>query len=132
LSVFRGNATTRSSSSRNIGAAAEDVVCTYLIAQGCEILGRNLRVGYLEIDIVARLGVLALVVEVRHRGAGAWTSGFGSIDGLKRRRVRTAGERFWDRKLKFDARLERMRFDTASVTFDPQGTPCVEYVAGAF
>jgi putative endonuclease len=115
-----------------VGAAAEEVVCGYLVSQGCEILGRNVRVGHLEMDIVARLGVIALVVEVRHRGAGAWTSGFGSINGVKRHRIRTAGERLWDRKLKYDQRLERVRFDSASVTFDDTGKPAVEYVAGAF
>jgi Holliday junction resolvase-like predicted endonuclease len=90
------------------------------------------RVGHLEIDLVARLGVLALIVEVRFRGSSAWTSAFGSVDGVKRRRIRTAGERLWDRKLKYDLRLERMRFDTASVTLDETGESRVEYVAGAF
>lgn len=88
--------------------------------------------GYLELDIVARHGETALVVEVRTRGAGAWTSAFGSLDGKKRRRVRLAGERLWDRKLKHDARLERLRFDTASVTFTPQGVPEIEYIVAAF
>jgi putative endonuclease len=132
LSFFRGNVSLRSSLPRSVGAAAEEVVCGYLIAQGCEILDRNVHVGHLELDIVARLGVVALVVEVRHRGIGAWTSGLGSIGGSKRYRVRTAGERLWDRKLKYDPRLERMRFDSASVTYDDVGKPSIEYIAAAF
>jgi putative endonuclease len=115
-----------------VGAAAEDVVCDFLKRQGCEILGRNVRVGHLEIDVVARLGELALVVEVRTRGEGAWTSAFGSVTATKRRHVRCAGERLWDRRLKHDERIERLRFDTASVSFDSQGRPTVEYVPGAF
>jgi putative endonuclease len=115
-----------------VGAAAEEVVCGFLVDQGCEILGRNVRIGHLELDIVARLGNLVLVVEVRCRGAGAWTSAFGSINAKKRQRVRSAGERLWDRKLKRDTRLERMRFDTASVAYTAEGAATVEYAAGAF
>jgi putative endonuclease len=89
-------------------------------------------VGYLELDVVARLDETILVVEVRSRGSGAWISAFGSIDAKKRARVRAAGERLWDRQLKHDPRIEHLRFDTASVTFDDQGAPHIEYVPAAF
>lgn len=115
-----------------IGGAAERAVVSFLSERGCEILGVNVRVGHLELDIVARLDETALVVEVRSRGIGAWTSAFGSVDAKKRARVRRAGERLWDRKLKHDTRLERLRFDTASVTFDQRGVAQIEYVVAAF
>lgn len=115
-----------------LGGAAERAAVAFLLEQGCEILGVNVRVGHLELDVVARLGPVALVVEVRTRGRGSWTSAFGSIDSKKRARIRTAGERLWDRRLKHDGRLERLRFDTASVTFDAQGRAHVEYAAAAF
>ncbi len=115
-----------------IGGAAERAVVAFLSAEGCEILGVNLRVGHLELDVVARFERTVVVVEVRSRGPTAWTSAFGSIDAKKRSRVRTAGERLWDRKLKHDPRVEHLRFDTASVTFDEQGKAHVEYVAAAF
>lgn len=115
-----------------IGGAAERAVVSFLSERGCEILGVNVRVGYLELDIVARLDETALVVEVRSRGIGAWTSAFGSMDAKKRARVRRAGERLWDRTLKHDPRIERLRFDTASVTFDQRGVAQVEYVVAAF
>lgn len=82
--------------------------------------------------MVARLGETALVVEVRSRGGGAWTSAFGSVDAKKRARVRRAGERLWDRSLKHDPRIQRLRFDTASVSFDSEGVARIEYVAAAF
>lgn len=115
-----------------IGGAAERAVVSFLSERGCEILGVNVRVGHLELDVVARLGETALVVEVRSRGPSAWTSAFGSVDAKKRARVRYAGERLWDRKLKHDPRLERLRFDTASVTFDEHGIAQVEYVVASF
>jgi Holliday junction resolvase-like predicted endonuclease len=71
------------------------------------------------------------VVEVRTRGASAWTSGLGSIGVVKRRRIRHAGERLWQRRYRRDSSVERLRFDAASVNLDVE-PPVVEYVIAAF
>jgi Holliday junction resolvase-like predicted endonuclease len=71
------------------------------------------------------------VVEVRTRGASAWTSGLGSIGYEKRRRIRRAGERLWQRRYRKDASVERLRFDAASVRLDVE-PPEIEYVIAAF
>ncbi len=91
----------------------------------------NLRLQYLELDVVARRGELVVVVEVRSRGRGAWTSGFGSIDGRKRYRIRLAGQRLWQRRYRDDESVKHLRFDAASVSFDADG-PSIEYVPAAF
>jgi putative endonuclease len=83
------------------------------------------------LDVVARLRDLIVVVEVRSRGRGAWTSGFGSIGGQKRYRIRLAGQRLWERRYRSDLSVKRLRFDAASVTFGPQGVD-IEYVEAAF
>src|SRR5688500_444160 len=114
-----------------IGAAAEQVVVRFLEANGLQIVATNLRVGYLELDIVARDGVVVVVVEVRTRAPGSWTRAFGSIDGLKRRRIRHAAERLWNRRYKHDPSVERLRFDVASVTWNGSDA-VVEYVKAAF
>jgi putative endonuclease len=114
------------------GRRAEAAVVAYLRAQGLAIVATNLRLSHLEIDVVARDGPVIVIVEVRTRGAGAWTTAFGSIDSQKRVRIRRAGERLWNRRYKHDQSVERMRFDAASVTFMPDGTPNVEYVRAAF
>ena len=72
-----------------------------------------------------------MVVEVRTRGDGAWTSGLGSIGYRKRKLIRRAGERLWQRRYKNDARALRLRFDAASVRF-VNGRAEVEYVPAAF
>lgn len=72
-----------------------------------------------------------MVVEVRSRGHGAWTSGFGSLDGRKRYRVRLAGQRLWERRYRGDPSVNRLRFDAASVTFGPHGVE-IEYTEAAF
>lgn len=99
--------------------------------QGFEIVATNLRLSYLELDVVARRGELVVVVEVRSRSSGAWTSGFGSLDGKKRYRIRLAGQRLWQRRYRNDLSVRRLRFDAASVVFGPDG-PVIEYVEAAF
>jgi putative endonuclease len=90
-----------------------------------------LRLQYLEVDVVARQGDLVVVVEVRSRGAGAWTSAFGSIDWRKRQRIRLAGQRLWERRYRHDPSVNRIRFDAASVGFEGD-TATIEYVPAAF
>jgi|SRR6478609_8402116 len=118
-------------SRKQIGDDAEQAVADYLVRNGAEIVARNLRIGALEIDIVARHETLILVVEVRCRSDRSWTSGFSSIDGQKRMRLRRAGERLWNRRYRRDPTVERLRFDVASVTFEGD-SPQIEYVSGAF
>jgi putative endonuclease len=114
-----------------VGRRAEAAVVRYLQDQRYQIVGTNLRLGHLELDIVARWETTLVVVEVRTRGAGAWTTAFGSIDTKKRQRIRRAGERLWQRRYKSDPSVERMRFDAASVTFEA-GEARIDYVIAAF
>lgn len=116
---------------RALGDAAEELVAKWLPSLGLEVLQRNVRLGYLEIDIVAREGSVIAVVEVRRRGAASRTSAFSSITREKKLRLRYAGERLWNRRYRHDQTLERVRFDVASVNFDGP-RPIIEYVRAAF
>ena len=104
----------------------------YLEREGASIVATNLRVGRLELDIVAREGPLVVVVEVRTRGPGAWTRGFGSLSSEKRARIRRAAERLWQRRYKNDPSVERLRIDCASVVFSESGEAVIEYAKAAF
>ena len=113
-----------------IGRRAELAVVDYLVVRGFSILGRNVRLGPLELDIVARQGSLVAVVEVRTRGATAFESAFESIGPTKRARLRKAVERLWRETLQAMKDVERVRIDAAAVTFEG-GVTSVEYVEGA-
>jgi putative endonuclease len=113
------------------GSAAEDFVARWLLERGYELVGRNLRFGHYELDIVVRDGPLIIVVEVRARSVSSFTSPLSSLDGKKRERTRRAGERLWNRRFRDDPSAERLRFDVASVTFGDDG-PELEYVPAAF
>ncbi|HET7573546.1 MAG TPA: YraN family protein [Solirubrobacterales bacterium] len=118
-----------------IGRAAEDLVAGRLAAAGWEIVERNARTRFGELDIVALDSGTLVFVEVKAGRAG---SAFGperpvlAVDRRKQLRVRrlaTAwmGER---RDAPFYAEI---RFDAVGVTFDRAGRPVdVEHIRGAF
>lgn len=110
-----------------LGRRAEQAVADYLLARGFVILERNLRVGKLEIDLLARHEDLIAVVEVRCRSLQSWQSPFESVGPAKRQRIRRAGELVWQRRFSHDPSVNRMRFDVASVEFGPNDLPIIEY-----
>jgi putative endonuclease len=115
-----------------IGARAEALVAEHLAAAGLEILAVNLRVGHLEVDVLARDGAVIVIVEVRARGPGAWVRPLDSVDATKRARLRRAGERLWRERFARDASVERMRFDVAAVDLRADGAVGIEIVKAAF
>lgn len=104
----------------------------YLQQQGMSVLERNLRVGRLEVDIVARDGPVIVLVEVRTRGAGSWQGALDSVDAGKRGRLRRAGQLLWSRRFKRLPDVERLRFDVAAVDLEATPEPTVEYIRAAF
>ena len=113
-----------------LGRRAELVVADYLHARGFGLLMRNVRLGALEIDLVARKGPLVAIVEVRTRGVGAFERPFASIAGKKRLHLLHAADRLWRRTLSKMKDVERIRIDVAAVSFEGPRV-LVEYVEGA-
>jgi putative endonuclease len=120
-----------SKTTTEIGRVAEAAVRAWLTENGASILDTNIRAGRGEIDILARHDAVALIIEVRTRGEGSYTSAFESITRDKRRRIVSAAKVVWKTRLKKMAGIERLRFDVASVTIVGAETT-VEYVKGAF
>jgi len=120
----------RAAQSAHAGRAAEAAVARDLAARGFVILGTNVRLGRLELDIVARENDTVVVLEVRTRGATAWQTGLESVARAKAKRVRLAGERLWRQRFLRDPSVNRMRFDVAVVTFDEKGESIIEYARG--
>lgn len=114
------------------GTRAEAIAASFLESAGFEIIARNLRVGRLEVDIVARSGDLVVLAEVRTRGPGAWVSALSSVGPEKRDRLRRAAVALWRGRFASDPTLSRMRFDLVAVRFDERGAPKVEHVPAAF
>jgi putative endonuclease len=120
---------------RRTGAIAEDLIAERLAAAGWEIVERNARTRYGELDIVARDGLTLVFVEVkgaRHDTRFGPEKPILSIDFRKQRRVRRLATA-WMSERRDQPRYEEIRFDAAGVTLDDRGRPIeVEYVEGAF
>ena len=114
-----------------VGALGERWAAGFFEEAGYVVLGRNVRVGRLEIDLVVREGPVIAVVEVRVRGATAWVGPLSSVDRKKQLRVRRAGELLWQRDFKKDGTVERMRFDILGITI-VDDRPTFEHVRAAF
>jgi putative endonuclease len=110
---------------------AENIAAAHLSTLGLEILGRNVRMGRLEIDIVCRDVDVIVIVEVRTRGRGSWGGPLASVNAKKQRHIRHAGERLWRSRFRQWPEIERMRFDIAAVYLE-EGAPRVEIVRAAF
>ena len=118
---------TRSSTSNRpeLARRAEELIASLLEERGFEICGRNVRVGRLELDIIARRGSLLVVCEVRSRRSARPVFPAETISGKKLARVRRATA-LWLRQQKLGRVYTRI--DAAAVVFDgPVGEPQVEY-----
>jgi putative endonuclease len=120
------------------GRDAEDRVARFLERMGCRLVARNLRVGRLEIDIVALHGSRVLVVEVRSRSAGGLVDAAETVDARKATRVREAAARWLRASPGVFASdppggFTAVRFDVAAVLYPSDGgEPHLRYYAGAF
>lgn len=112
------------------GRRAESAVADFLHASGFALIGRNVRLGALEIDLVARKASLVAVVEVRVRGEGSLEGAFASITREKRARLLRAAHRLWTTRIAAMPGVERYRIDVAAVHFEGART-FVEYMPGA-
>jgi putative endonuclease len=118
-----------------IGRAAEGFVAGKLAVAGWEIVERNARTRYGELDIVALDGGTLVFVEVK---AGRENSifgperpvlGVGPRKQLKIRRLAAA----WMMERRDAPRYEEIRFDAVGVTFDrTDRVTDVEYIKAAF
>lgn len=88
-----------------LGRKGEEIALEYLITQGFQILGRNLRPGKVEIDILAAKDEVIAVVEVKSRKS-ALVHPSRSVDGAKRARLaraaRALSETYPNRSIRFD------------------------------
>jgi putative endonuclease len=120
---------------QHLGRTAETLVATRLVAAHWEIVERNARTRYGELDIVARDGRSLVFVEVK---AGRADSAFGperpvhAVDRRKQQRIRRLATAWLSERggLPYYAEI---RFDAIGVSFDRAGRAIdVEHIEGAF
>ena len=120
---------------QRLGRRAEDLVAARLAAAGWEVIERNARTRYGELDIVALDGRTLVFIEVKAGRAG---SQFGperpilSIDFRKQRRIRRLATA-WMTERRDPPRYVEIRFDAVGVTVARTGAVAdYEHIEAAF
>ncbi len=120
---------------QQIGRAAEDVVAARLAEANWEIVERNARTRFGELDIVALDGRTLVFVEVK---AGRENAALGperpilGVNYRKQQRVRRLATA-WMGERRGAPRYAEIRFDAVGVTFDRGGRATdIEHIRGAF
>lgn len=102
-------------STKETGDRAEAIAAAELERRGFTIIGRNVRVGRLELDIIAQRGKLIVFCEVRARIADT-IAPYESIDRAKIERLRRAALGWLTQRS--GPRVD-VRFDVASIVLGP-------------
>jgi putative endonuclease len=93
----------------NAGDAAEDAAARHLLANGLELVERNYRCRFGEIDLIFRDGKTLVFVEVRRRSSGNFGGAVESITPAKRSRLIATAQHYLSRQpqsaCRFDAVL---------------------------
>lgn len=113
-----------------LGALGEAAAAAWLEAHGYQVLARNLRTRYGEIDLVARTGATVVFVEVKSRTGMRYGHPSEAIGARKQRRiVRLATPAL--RQLGLHGRA--VRFDAIAVRMDGRGAVLdLEHTPDAF
>ena len=85
-----------------IGARGEDAVAEYLVRQGHEIVARNHKTYFYEIDIISVKDEKIYFTEVKYRKNDIAGGGLMAINDKKQRQMRYAAEAFLKFKLEYD------------------------------
>lgn len=123
---------------RALGSHGEDVAVRHLVAAGYEVVDRNYRTRYGELDIVAADQRHIVFCEVKTRVAGGRrgpATPFEAIGELKRQRVRRMGSQWLVEHTNDPKRPRRpeLRFDAIGVVVTPSGELVrLDHLEGAF
>lgn len=120
---------TASADKARTGAAAEDAALAHLRAAGLQLLARNVRYPFGEIDLVMREGATLAFVEVRYRRGTSFGGAFASVDGAKRRKLARAAQAWLKGQRAFAN--SPCRFDVVAVTPGSDAPEC-EWLRAAF
>jgi putative endonuclease len=130
---------------RRLGAKGEQLAAEHMEARGCEVIARNFRTRFGELDLVARDERFLVFCEVKTRivrGAPASPDGlapvnplgpFASIGSRKQRQVRAIAREWLAQGLLEGPRPPEIRFDAIGISFDGSGRLlALEHLEAAF
>lgn len=122
---------------RRLGARGEELAARHLEARGLEVVERNYRTRYGELDIVARDPRFLVFCEVKTRIVRSRTEDvlgpFAAIGVRKQRQVRAMAREWLGQGRLEGRRPSELRFDAIGISFDGEGhLIALEHLEAAF
>ena len=111
---------------QRIGKWGEETAVKFLMQNGCEIVGQNVRTPYGEIDIVAKQGDTTLFVEVKTRTSNRMGLPEESITARKREHMVACAEHY-----AVEHEIDHWQIDVISVEGKPGTEPVITYFENA-
>ena len=115
----------RSTPAQSSGDGAEEAAVRLLERHGLEVIARNYRTRFGEIDVIARDGATLVFVEVRMRSSARFGGALASIGQRKRARIAAAARQYLARL----AYEPACRFDVVAME---DGAAAPTWLRGAF
>lgn len=113
----------------SLGAEGERLAAKALKRAGYRILGRNVKLGRYEVDIIAREGDTVAFVEVKTRRTGDPIRPEDNVGWTKQRHIASAADQ-WIRRHGDDHTY--YRFDIVSIVLPEDAAPQIEIIREAF
>ena len=122
---------------RMLGARGEELAARHLEARGLQVVERNFRTRYGELDVVARDARFLVFCEVKARivrdGTEDVLGPFAAIGPRKQRQVRAMAREWLAHGVLDGVRPPELRFDAIGISFDGEGRLlALEHLEAAF
>ena len=114
---------------QTLGARGEQIAAHHLLASGMDIVARNWRCRYGELDLVARDATTTAFVEVKTRTGRGYGIPAEAVTAGKQQRIRRLAA-LW--LAEHGGPYTRIRFDVVSVLIEPGAAPVVEHLPAVF
>jgi putative endonuclease len=111
---------------QNIGKWGEDIAAEHLTQHNYEIINRNVRTPYGEIDIVARQGDITIFVEVKTRTSNKMGLPEESITPRKREHMLAAADHY-----AMENEIDHWQIDVMAIEGKPGTQPVITYFENA-
>mgnify|MGYP001819661610 CR=1 FL=1 len=115
---------------RELGRKGEDVAARFLEARGWRILGRNVRLGRREVDVIATRGQVLAFVEVKSRSGEGYGDPLEAITEKKRQEIARAAAG-WLRE-HAPVHIGTIRFDAIGIRWPRNGPLVIRHVQDAW
>ena len=112
-----------------LGAQGEELAAQFLQAAGMEIVARNWRCKYGELDLVARSADVTAFVEVKTRTGAKYGTPAEAVTYAKQRRIRRLALVWLAEQ---DGPWRNVRFDVVSVLLHRGHRPVIEHLTAVF